>query len=312
MLNISYNISPRLKECLDKVEDLRKDILLNPISQSLEMSLKWEATFNRVYCSLKLAGNPLRREDMLNLLLKATDKKLSRDQKVVLKYKEALDYISQNWQGSQNAVGTQTIIDLNKIVSDGTLRIPKAGLQAILDYLQTERQSPIVQAAIIYIEIEKMQLFTKHNDLIAHLAADLFLHKYGYNLKGFLAYEKAWKDNEKAFRENHKRALDIVNLTLWIEYFAECILGHLEAVFLSMNKAKATASNSEKSLWELNERQKSVLNSLDQPHASITNRQVQKRHKISQITASRDLARLTKLGCLLPHGKGRSVRYTRV
>lgn len=64
--------------------------------------------------------------------------------------------------------------------------------------------------------------------------------------------------------------------------------------------------------FELNDRQKSILNMLDQPTASITNRLTQKAYKVSQITASRDLAKLTTLGFLFSHGKGRSVYYTRV
>ena len=53
------------------------------------------------------------------------------------------------------------------------------------------------------------------------------------------------------------------------------------------------------SFWDLNERQKVILGILDQPGVSITNKTVQKRFKISQITASRDLSKLAILGLLL-------------
>ena len=205
MLNISYNISPRLQEHLSKIEDLKKQILLAPISQALELRFKWEATFNRIHYSLKLAGNPLKKTDMLKLLSEVAHKKISNDQKAVLKYKESLDYISQNWQGSPNAVDAQAIIDLHKIIGNGRLRVPQAGLQYLLDYLQTEEKNSIIQAAIVNIEMEKMQLFTEHNILIAHLTTDLFLNKYGYSFKGFLAYEAAWMEDASTFRENHDR-----------------------------------------------------------------------------------------------------------
>jgi len=312
MLNISYNISPRLNEYLRKIEDLRKQILLTPISPAKELQLRWEATFNRIHYSLKLAGNPLKKTEMLKLLSEVTHRKTNSDQKIVLKYKQALDYISQNWEGSPNAIDAKTLIDLHKIISTGRLRVPQAGLQYLLNYLQTTSDNPIIQAAIVNIEIKKMQLFTEHNSLISHLAADLFLYKYGYDFKGFLAYEAAWMDEPDSFRENHERALNAVSLTLWLEYFASCVLKQAEAINQSLTKPKTQAFAVRESFWKLNERQKLILNCLDQPQATITNRQIQKKCKISQITASRDLARLTNLGLLLSHGKGRSVYYTKI
>ena len=312
MLNISYNISPKLNEYLSEIEDLRKQILLTPIPQALELRLKWEAVFSRIHYSLKLAGNPLKKADMLKLLSEAIPKKTDKNQKAVLRYKECLDHISQNWQGSQDAVDAQTIIGLHKIIGNGRLRVPQAGLQHLLDYLQAEEENPIIQAAIVIIEMEKMQLFTEHNSLIAHLTADIFLYKYGYSFKGFLAYEAAWMEDASAFKENHERALNAVSLTLWLEYFTKSIIGQLETIVRSIKKPKSGTVDLKESFWQLNERQRLILNLLDQPQTTITNRQIQKKYKISQITASRDLAKLTNLGYLFSHGKGRSVYYTKI
>lgn len=312
MLSISYNISPRLNDYLSKIEDLRKQILLTPTSQELGLRLRWEAIFNRIYYTLKLAGNPTKEKEMLELLSEVTHGKLNEDQKEVLRYKDALDYISRNWQGSQNAIDSRAIIFLHSIIGHGTLRVPKAGLQSLLDYLQTEGEGPVIQAAIVYIEMEKMQLFTEFNTQVAHLTTDLFLYKYGYDLNGFLAYERAWMEDEKTFRENHERALNTVSLTLWLEYFAQKILQQMESLIRSIKNPRLSTIDLKESFWQLNERQRAILSLLDQPQATITNRQIQKRFKTSQITASRDLARLTNLGHLFSRGKGRSVYYTKI
>lgn len=312
MLNISYNISPRLQEYLGKIEDLRRQILLTPISPSKELKLRWETTFNRTHYTLKLSNNPLKKNEMLKLLSEVTHKKMDKNQQAVLKYKDALDYIFQNWKGSANAVDAQAILDLQKIIGGGGLRVPKAGLQHLLDYLQSRSENPIIQAAIVNIEMEKMQLFTDQNIPIAHLAADVFLYKHGYDFKGFLAYETAWMKDVVDFKQNHQRALESVSLTLWLEYFAGSILNQLESIVQIIEKPKAAALDLRESFWQLNERQKSILSYLDYPQAAITNRQIQKRFKTSQITASRDLAKLTNLGFLFSHGKGRSVSYTKI
>ena len=312
MLNISYNISPKLQAYLREIEDLREQILLTPISQAKELRLRWEAIFNRVHYSLKLAGNSLKKGEMLKLLSEVRHKKINSDQKAVLNYKEALDYISQNWQGSPNAVDAKAVIDLHKIIGNGRLRIPQSGLQRLLDYLQTKSENPIIQAAIVNIELEKMKFFKEQNSLISHLAADIFLCKYGYDLKGFLAYEAAWMEDADSFRENHGRALSAVSLTLWLEYFASCVLKQAESINQSLTKPKTQILDVRESFWKINERQKATLDFLSSPQATITNRQIQKQFKTSQITASRDLAKLTNLGFLFSHGKGRSVYYTRV
>lgn len=311
MLNISYNISPRLKEYLYAIEHLRKKILLTSISPKTELRLKWEGIFEKTYCCLKLAGNPLNKKQMVKLLTEITHEEIKKEELEVIKYKSALDHISQNWLGSQNPVDAQVIIDLHKIIGTGKLRVPKAGLQYLLDYLQSKSENPIIRAAIVNIEMQKMQLFSDHNSQISNLTSLLFLYKYGYDFKGFLAYEKEWIENSDNFKENHDRGINSSTLTLWLEYFSSCILKQLEAIVTSLDKPELTTANMQDSFLDLNERQRSILSCLDSPQTTITNRQIQKRYKTSQITASRDLAKLTNLGFLFSHGKGRSVYYSR-
>lgn len=312
MLNISYNISPRLKEHLAKIEDLRKQIVLTPITPAKELRLRWEATFNRIYCCLKLSGNPMKKQDVLKVLSEIAHKKMGSNQQDVLKFKKALDFISQNWLGSENVVNAETLIDLHRIIGNGKLRVPKAGLQYLLDYLQARLENPIIQAGIMNIELEKMQLFLAHNKQISCLSTLIFLYKYGYDFRGFLSYETEWIEKESEFKENYERSLNTTNLTLWLEYFASSILSQLSLVAQSLKKPKLETLDLRKSFWELNDRQKSILSYLDSPKNTITNRQIQKQYKTSQITASRDLSKLTNLGLLFSHGKGRSVYYTKV
>lgn len=311
MLNISYAISPKLNGYLSEIENLRKKILLTPVSPATELELRWEAILNRIFNSLKLSGNTLTRQEVLNVLAGISHKKISADQQDVVKYKKAQDYISQSWLGLQNPVNAQDLIDLHKIIGSGRLRIPRAGLQHLLDYLQARSENPITRAAIVNIEIAKMQLFSDHNFQISCLAAQLFLYKYGYDFKGFLAYEAEWAE-DNGYKANYERALGAVSLTLWLEYFASCILRQAEHIEQSITKPKLAISEFKESFWRLNTRQKTILSFLDQPQAAITNREVQKRCKTSQITASRDLAKLTHLGFLFSHGKGRSVNYTKI
>lgn len=311
MLNIGYNVSSRLNEYLSKIENLRKQILLKPISPKTELKLRWEAMFNRTYACLKLSGNPLTDKDILKILTENMHKKMSSLEMEAMKYKKSQDFIFQNWLGSNHPIDAQAILDLSKIIGNTKLRVPKAGLGHLLDYLQARPDSPIVKSAIIYIEMHKMRLFSDHNFQIACLAPLLFLYKYGYDFRGFLAYETEWIKNANDYTANYTHALRSTSLTLWLEYFAKSILNQAEKIVQSIEKPSHVLDIKE-SFWKLNERQKSILPLLDSPQATLTNRQIQKIFKTSQITASRDLSKLTKLGFLFSHGKGRSVYYTKI
>ena len=64
--------------------------------------------------------------------------------------------------------------------------------------------------------------------------------------------------------------------------------------------------------WKLNDRHAEVMNLLERPGSKITNKKVQKMFKVSQITASRDLSQLVRLGLVFSGGKGRSTFYTKI
>lgn len=312
MLNISYNISPKLKEYLFEIETLRRHILLTPISSKVKLQLRWEAICSKIYAGLNLSKNTLKKEEILKILSQNMTKKITNDQLKVLRYKNALDYITQNWLGSSNSIDSKALISLYKIIGQGNLSVPKEELDYLFDYLAAKEENPIIQSAIINIEIAKMQPFSDNNFLLSLLASTLFLYKYGYDFRGFLAHEIEWVEDNNYFRQNYDLATKTPTLTLWLEYFSGCILRQLEKISQKISKPNQVMQDFPESFWELNDRQKFILSFLDKPDVTITNRKIQKKYNVSQITASRDLAKLTNLGLLFSHGKGRSVYYTKI
>jgi predicted HTH transcriptional regulator len=109
----------------------------------------------------------------------------------------------------------------------------------------------------------------------------------------------------------YKQSVESGNLTLIMEKTAKEFKLQLERDYLRI-KNRTYTSNVPQSFFHLTDRQKEIVVMMDRPQSSVTNRQVQKEFGISQITASRDLARLTTLGILYPQGRGRSVHYTKL
>lgn len=313
MISFSYNLSPLLKETLEKIEITRSKILLTPIPPKIEQRMRWEATINRVYYSLLLADTSLNKNQVVKLLTIPNKKRLTAAEHDVLRYKDVLDYITLNWMVSPKTVTPKTVILLHNMACSGRFKGEEEKLKQVLDYIQASPEHPVIQAAIIFIQLLVLAPFTDGNGRIARLMSHLFLYKNGYDLKGFVVLEEYIRKDFPIFRQRVEYVNKQENLTLWLEYFTDFFLSQAQKVVSTLASSTATwRIDIPSSFWELNDRQKAILTLLQQPDESITNKKVQKLYRVSQITASRDLSRLVALGLLFAHGKGRSVHYTKV
>jgi Fic family protein len=303
MINFSYNLSLVLKNYLSKVESLRQKILLTPISPKTELRIRWEAMMNRIYWSMIVNGKQLSKSRIVKILSQQAKEKVDKEEREITKYKNALDYIRQNWLVSDETVSPKTVLMLQELSGYGKFRSSLGTLKQLLDYLQRAPENAIIQASIAYIQILNIAPFTKENTKAAYLLAYLFLYKGGYDFRGLLVLEECWHPDLIIYRSN---------LTPILEEFSKVLANQLEKTADLNLESQAELVGLSASFWELNDRQKAILNYLEQPNLTITNKKVQNLFNISQITASRDLAKLANLGLLFTHGKGRSVFYTRV
>lgn len=312
MFTLSYNLSSFLKDQLHKIELIQLQILSFPLSPKTEIRLRWEAMLKRVYLSLALSKNPLNKTEITKLLaLSQMKRRLTRPEQEVVNYKKAWDYIFRNWLVSSKTITPKTIFTLHELACPGKFRSSEENLKYFLDYLQTNPENPVIQSAIAQIQTVNTTPFQDGNGRTARLLAYLFLYKYGYDFRGLLVLEEYWHRDLTAFQRVTQNALKSQSLTLWLEYFAQGVAVQLEKTLADL-KSERSSIDMPSSFWELNNRQKEILSILEQPETTITNRRVQQLFKISQITASRDLAKLASLGLIFTNGKGRSVYYTKV
>ncbi len=319
MQSLSYNISPPIKQSLQKIETMRRQIVLSPLPPSIEIRLRWEATISRIQNSLYLSNNRMRKQDVVNLLNKQNSlpvivkdkKKFASNELDVLHYKQALDYIYQNWLLSDKPVTSQTVVKLHSLASEGRLKSSESSMREMLNFLQANPENPIIPASIAYSELVRMKPFTKGNARTARLLALLLLYKYGYDFRGLLVLEKYWRENMLAFNQQYEKVAAGGSITLWLEFIMKGLIASLEEIIRSLDLL-SFQTDMRSSYFELNDRQKAILATLDQPGSAITNKKVQSVFGVSQITASRDLARLASVGLLFAHGKGRSIYYTQL
>ena len=319
MANLSYNYSPNLAGYLAKIKSLRSAILLKTISPRLENRLRWEAILSRTYWSLVLAGNSLNKQEMGRLLAAKTRHRLTKQQKDVVNYKKALDHISEDWLVTTRPVTRASVKRLFDIgcretaegASERSFRAAKKELVTFLDYLEHGSENPVVQAGIAQIQMIEIAPFLEGNGRVARLIPYLYLYKYGQDFRGLLVFDEFLRRDLTMLKEAIESVKKNKNMTLWLEYFAFGVVKQLEKTLKNMSDPKFS-TGLPTSAWRLHSRQKEIVALLANPEQRITNKDVQKMFKVSQITASRDLAKLVKLGLLFSRGKGRSTYYIKV
>ncbi|OGM10760.1 hypothetical protein A2Z22_02655 [Candidatus Woesebacteria bacterium RBG_16_34_12] len=318
MAILTYSISSDLERILNNIEQLKKQILLTPISPRSELRLKWEATLEKIFWSLSFGDRSLKKSQIVKILTKANIKKTKTQEKEVVNYKQALDYISSEWLIVNKNITSQTIINLYDLACKPTMgpdlksfKKTKKNLDYFLEYIQTGSINPIIQAGIANIQLMAISPFKQGSGRVSRLLNYLILYKNAYDFRGFVVIDEYFRKDLTSLKIAMENVPKTKTLSRWLEYFATGVETQLNQALKIVTETKYS-TDLPFSFWRLNDRQRSILNYLDQPGVNISNKKVQQMFKISQITASRDLAKLVSLNLLFSHGKGRSVYYTKV
>ncbi|MEK7526679.1 MAG: Fic family protein [Patescibacteria group bacterium] len=319
MQSLAYTYTKNINDLLAGIEKLRATIHLYPLNSENEIERQWEQMLERIYWSLSLTNYSTISKSQILEIINNDKKERFRDvEKDILNYKKALDYIKENWYVSGEEITSQTIKHLYIISCLPTAFKPKdnfetikPGLENVLVYLQKGQEHPLIQAAIAHFQILRSIPFEYGTGRVSRLAVYLFLYKYGYDFRGLLTFEDGIKKNISLYKRTLSQADNLNTSTYWLEYFLQIIFDSL-ADKLQLLKQNSYNTSFPNKYWQITKRQKEIIRILSQPGTQVSNKDVQKKFTVSQITASRDLSKLTKLGLLFAHGKGRAITYIRV
>lgn len=304
MLTLSYNRSVVLQQTIKHIEEVRQRILFKSLSPRSEHRLVWEAHIERIYYALHLSHDPITKKDIVRLLSQPAENGNA------VNYKRAIDLLRIDWLMQEKPLMPATVKSLYHLVTGEKLSISDALLMEVLVFLQTSSEHPFIQAYISYFQFLSLFPQTDNGARAARIFPYLFLYKYGIHFRGLLVLEKYFYTHERLLRDLLLVIEQKETITPWLEHFVQGVLTMAEETEQSL--AQEHSAIMPPAFWELTERQKDILSLFDKPGLRITNKAVQKAYTISQITASRDLAKLTTLGFLFPYGKGRSVYYIKV
>lgn len=321
MPQLAYNLSDNIKRCLGEIDTLRKSIVLTSINPKISLRLRWNSEIERIYWAFSLTDFQYSKQQVTDILIKRSEgnKKMPKEKRLILDYKKALDYIRSDWLAANKEINAGVVRNLYDIAVKSTAQNPSITkfnsrerlIEHLIEYLRIGKEHPVIQAGIAHIQILGLSPFNEGNGRISRLLTYLILYKEGYDFNDLFYLEEYFRKDLVSLKEAVKSVDLTQNMTLWLEYFTKGVVIQLEKTYENIKSEKFGASTPY-TFWKLNERQEEILRILQNPNEKVNNARVQKLFNISQITASRDLAKLTNLGLLFPHGKGRSTYYTRV
>lgn len=300
MSSNSFSVTSSVKNKLDKIDVLYKEIMLVPVSPKIETRLRWQAMTSHLEGWSNLANQPLNRQQILEIVGQFHAKNETPQISKVLSYKNAINFVREEWTGNLSPVSFTTIQELSKIL--GVSNASQQVVDPLLAYIHHSNLHAVLQSALAHLAF--------YPNRICYILSLLYLSKAGLDLRGWLSLEDCWQENRDSYQKTIEQATATKDATAWLEYYCQGLLVQMTSV--KENLTKLTSSPSVDPLKNLSPRHKAILEFIEQSPTPVTNRQIQQLFKVSQITASRDLARLSLAGLLASHGSGRATAYTKI
>lgn len=287
-----------------------------PLPPRKEVALRFQATTERILSVLGQANILMSKPELIRLFSN-NPKRPHPVEREALLYRQALSYLREEWTGNTRLLsvsGTEVLmhvaLPLTSAHISRAVRESSGELKRLISYIEAQTDHPVLIAGITHAVIARSPLHARSQGRMAFLMGSLVLTKYGYDCRGMLSQETAVIRDHKAYDHALSSIKSLGQMTIWLEYYTQATLEAYAVLLSRIGEAGSQKFGSITPLSMLNDRQKQICILLDMPGGKITNREVQHRFRISQITASRDLTKLVSAGFLHSGGKGRSIYYT--
>ena len=307
----NYTITPKIANCLVRIEAVKERITNLSLSPKLLTSLRESARLYTTHYSTMIEGNNLSPEQ-IKLVLKHEGHfpGRERDESEVKGYYEALTQIEQ-WVSKNITITENTIKLLHALVmSNGKTKVkptpyrdgqnvikdartnyivylpPEAGdvpilMKQLVNWIDSNTITPCpIIAAIAHYQFATIHPYYDGNGRTARLLTTLVLHLGGYGLKGLYSLEEYYALNLGNYYQaisigdshNYYMGREEADITPWIEYFIEGMTISFENVLKHMQNIEGDKEK-ENLLRELDPKQRKALD-LFQEYESVTAKQI--------------------------------------
>lgn len=340
--NPKFTITPKINKALVEIERVRGFLDAVKLKDDWIADMQREALILESHYSTHIEGTALSLEQAKSILDGKKVTGVNRDdEKELLNYKKAMDFISK-YLGKEDPITEGIIRELHKITVRGVrgdkadpgnyrkiqnyvinsrtheiiytppppLDVPHL-MRELVDWInKAEDLSPILTSSIAQFQFVHIHPFIDGNGRTARLLSTLILYKTGYDFKRLFTISEFYdKDRPSYYEAIQSVRNNNMDMTEWIEYF---IYG-LHTQMIEIQEKGEKIINAEKSVkalndYNLNARQERIIQYLI-INEQIDNEQCQKICKSIKRTSTRDLSALVEKQILERKGEKRGTFY---
>jgi len=342
VFNPKYTITPRINKALVEIERVRGFLDAIKLKDDWLTDLQKRALILESHHSTHIEGTALSFKQAKDILEGKKVKGVNRDdEKELLNYKKAMDFISK-YLGKEDPISEGIVRELHKILIKGVRgeHADPGNYRKIQNYVVNSRTrevvytppgplevphlmrkfvewinkaddiSPILVAGIAQFQFVHIHPFIDGNGRTARLLSTLILYKTGYDFKRLFTISEYYdKDRPLYYQAIQSVRNNNMDMTAWLSYFVEGLRSQMEEInekgkkIISSEKVvKALAQHN------LNLRQEKIIRYLF-VNEQINNEQCQRLCGSIRRTATRDLTSLVEKGLLIRKGELKGAYY---
>ncbi len=261
--NPKFTITPKINKALVEIERVRGFLDAVKLKDEWIADMQKKALILESHHSTHIEGTALSLEQAQGILEGKKVKGVNRDdQKELLNYKKAMDFIAK-YLGKEDPVTEGIVRELHKITVQGVrggqadpgnyrkirnyvvnsrtrdviytppppLEVPHLMKDFISWLNSADEVSPILAAAIVQFQFVHIHPFIDGNGRTARLLSTLILYKTGYDFKRLFTISEYYDRDRPSYyqaiqsvRENH------MDMTAWLEYFVEGLRSQMKEI----------------------------------------------------------------------------------
>jgi len=342
MFNPNFRYTNEIVRQLTKISASREIILNSPLIPKWEVTLRREAIIQSAHSSTRIEGNRLSLDQVSNLAVGREVMATRRDKQEVLNYLKVLENLDKMARGK--AITEKTILNIHRALTEDTLENPTdcgayrnryvvvgnsltgeiifrppeneevprmvKDLVGWLNTNEAEELDPILVAGIAHYEFVRIHPFVDGNGRTARTLATLILYLRDFDTKQFFCIDDYYDFDRPAYyralQSVDQKTLDLTN---WLEYFAEGVAVSIDAV-----KERVVRLSSERlrkakrGQIALTERQMQMVGFINTT-GKIRSSDIQRMFKISRQAAHKEIKALMALEVIKSQGVGKATYY---
>ena len=275
MYRPDFAITNKILKHIGEIEAAKEIIEHAPLLPYWEKKFQDEAMLRTTHYGTHIEGNELSLSQVQKVLDGEQIVARDRDVQEVINYRKVVEYIGKK---KDSPIDEDTVFDLHKltvanmldgkasghyrekevvirnsITGEVSFRPPHAvevewQMKDLIEFITTEKEiHPVLKAGIVHYEFVRVHPFLDGNGRVGRALSMLVLFSDGYDIREFFSLEEHFDRNaEEYYRSLQSVATHNGDVTIWLEYFTECLAVELSKIKEKIERISVDSKMKEK------------------------------------------------------------------